>query len=268
MMHFNRHTDRQTRLLSHHTLKQLNRRHRQLYGQGKGRERHNLISHVADYGSASSTPQAAIRAAQVTAASVEVYITIMLLKEVTMTIHDPDGGDRPVPLDLNPKTIQLLAFLAWKRGAAVRRFDLIRAIWDPEEEAEDKKLGWAFNGAMKDLRTAVKKSIEVWNEERGERLLDPKEVNLDIFWHKHQMWWLSSHCKVVDLDAVEIQHGIILEAKKQGMLVNTIPEYVKIACDALKVAYTGDYLDTLIRCHPPDLRTWANAWLWGTCRLE
>ncbi len=223
---------------STHATKLLKNRHQRFYrNRIKGRKEHDLSGRLTG-----STPFP-VTAEQATEAPTDFVVSIALLGKIVMKLHAPNGLVRTVPLDLNPKTIQLLAYLAWKRGAAVRRHDLIIAIWDTEEEATDKKLGWVFNDARKALRAAVTKAVEAWNEERGERLLDPKDSNLDIFRHKNQMWWLSSLCRVVDLEAVERQHRIISEAKKRGELINTVPDYIRDACYTLIAAYAGDFLE-------------------------
>lgn len=211
----------------------------------------------------SATP-ITITTRQATEESTNVYITIKLLGKVTMTLHAPGGLICAVPADLNFRTIQLLAYIGWKRGTPVKCDKLIEDIWGHErtdEEETGKKQRWAFDDARKALRAAILGAVKQWNDERGKILLDPKDPKLDIFCHKHQVWWLSPSSKVVDLEVVEEQYQIIMEAKKQGMLANIVPEYVKVACDALIAAYAGDFLETLIRYHPPDLRTWANAWV-------
>ena len=43
-------------------------------------------------------------------------ISIRLLKDVSLAIHLPGGVSAPVPLSLNAKRVQLLAYIAWRRG--------------------------------------------------------------------------------------------------------------------------------------------------------
>jgi len=255
-----RKTKRHAPGLSRHAAALLQSRRQRFYGTyGQRSKEHKSATRLTE-----PTPLAipvAITAEQITEVSTGIYISITLLGKVIMMLHTAGGFVRAVPLDLNPKTIQLLAYLAWKRGTMVKRDKLMEEIWGhgrTEEEATCEKLGWAFDDARKTLREAVRKVVEKMDAEQGEILLDPP---LDIFAHRNQMWSLSPFCKVMDLDTVEEQYQIIIEAKKRGMLANTIPEYVKGACDALITAYAGDFLETLIRYHPPDLRTWANAWM-------
>ncbi len=249
--------------LSPRAAKLLERRRQRLYrASGVGMKGYSRI--ILSIEPITSAKPGVITAEQITEVSTKAYISIRLLGKVTMTLHAPGGLICAVPVDLNFRTIQLLAHIGWKRGTPVKRDKLIEDIWGHErtgEEETDKKQGWAFDDARKALRAAILEVVKQWNDERGKILLDPKDPKLDIFCHKHQMWWLSPSSKVVDLEVVEEQYQIIMEAKKQGMLANTVPEYVKVACDALIAAYAGDFLEGLIRYHPPDLRTWANAWM-------
>jgi hypothetical protein len=90
----------------------------------------------------------AITATRVT----EIYISITLLGKMTLTLHIPGGIIRAIPLNLSPRNLQLLAYLAWKRSTGVRRDLLLEQIWGhgrTGEEATNEKLGEAFNNAKK-----------------------------------------------------------------------------------------------------------------------
>src|SRR6266567_1650191 len=159
---------------------------------------------------------------------------IKLLKNVSLELHVSGGINRDVPLHLNSKTIQLLAAIAWMRGAMIQRDVLIEAIWGQDrtdEKATSEKLRWLFESARKALRAATRKAVEQLNSEWGKVLLDPK---IDIFECRNQMWRLSPCCMVIDLEAVEEQNRIIMEAQKRGELTNSVPDYVKDACESLK----------------------------------
>ena len=169
-----------------------------------------------------------------------------------MKLHSTNGLVLNVPLDLNAKTIQLMAYLAWRRGTAVKRSELIKEIWERErvdEEDIDKLLGWSFDGATKALRGVIPK------------VLDTKDTNLNIIRHKNQLWWLSPSCKVIDLEAIENSYQMIIDAKKRGELVNAIPEHIKDACYRLISAYSGDFCEGLLKRYPLDVRTWADMWI-------
>ena len=186
---------------------------------------------------------------------------IKLLKNVSLELHVSGGINRDVPLHLNSKTIQLLAAIAWMRGAMIQRDVLIEAIWGQDrtdEKANSEKLRWLFESARKALRAATRKAVEQLNSEWGKVLLDPK---IDIFECRNQMWRLSPCCMVIDLEAVEEQNRIIMEAQKRGELTNSVPDYVKDACESLILAYSGDFLATLLRLHPLDEKVRANAWV-------
>jgi len=260
--HRKKNTKQYASTLSPHANKLLQQRQQYLYGdQVKGRKKHNPASRTVE----SEIKPSTTSARQALARS---YISITLLGKVVMALHITDEITRDVPIDINPKTIQLMAYLAWQRGKKIKRDQLIQMIWgrgrtneDDIVEEDEGKMGEAFEAAKKSLRRVIRKAIKKWNDERGEILLDPDDPKLDIFEHRYQLWWLSPLCRVIDLDAVEEQHRIIMEAKMRGALVNTVPEHIKDACDALIVAYNGDFLESLIRLNPLDLKTWASAWV-------
>jgi hypothetical protein len=220
---------------------------------GQERKEHNSVTRSTE------STSVAIAVETISEASV-AYISITLLKTVTMELHLPGGIICAIPLDLNPKTLQLLAYLGWKRSAGVRRDLLLEQIWGhgrTDEEATSQRLGEAFNNAKKSLRSTVRKVAKKLNTELGEIMLSP---TLDIFEHRYQMWRLSSICRVSDLEIAEAQYQVIAEAKKRGALANAVPEYVKEACDALIAAYNGDYLEILIQLYPYDLEPLVNNW--------
>jgi len=186
---------------------------------------------------------------------------ITLLKNVSLELYVPGGINRDVPLPSNSKTIQLLAAIAWMRGAMIQRDVLIEAIWGQDrtdKKATSERLRWLFESARKALRAATRQAVEQLNSEWGKVLLDSK---IDIFECRNQMWRLSPCCKVIDLEAVEEQNRIIMEAKKRGELTNSVPDYVKDACESLILAYSGDFLATLLKHHPLDVKAQANAWV-------
>src|SRR5271157_3740939 len=147
--------------LSPHAVKLLQRRHQRLYRtRGRGNRGHSPASLPTKPPSFAPTDTLSARQSA-EAFSVE-YISITLLGEVTMQLHSPNGLVREVPLDLSPKTIQLMAYIAWQQGISVKRDKLIKEIWGHEradEEEIDKKLGWAFEDARKALRGAILKVV-------------------------------------------------------------------------------------------------------------
>jgi hypothetical protein len=244
-------TNRLTPGLSRHAVTLFQRRHQRLYRtRGRGYREHSPASLPTK--PPSFAPTDILSARQSAEAFSVEYISITLLGEITMKLHSPNGLIREVPLNLNPKTNQLMAYIAWQQGIAVKRDKLIMEIWGYEradEEEIDKKLGWAFEDARKALRGAILK------------VLRPKDSNLDVFRHKNQMWWLSPCCKVIDLEVIEEKYRIIREAKKRGGLINAVPEHIKDACYELIMTYSGDFCETLLKRYPLDLKMWANAWV-------
>src|SRR5260221_9295007 len=126
-----RKTKRLTPGLSRRAATLLQRRHQRLYWtRGRGNRGHNPAS--LPIKPPSFAPTDILSAGQpVEVFSVE-YISITLLGEVTMQLHSPNGLIREVSLDLNPKTIQLMACIAWQQGVAVKRDKLIKEIWGYE----------------------------------------------------------------------------------------------------------------------------------------
>jgi len=244
---------------SKRTAKLMKRRHQFLYNNHGGLVEGDRDTTLPNDFSPSATP-VAITAGKGTESSAKAYISITLLGKVTMELNAPGGVSRAVPLHLNSKTIQLLAAIAWMRGAMIQRDVLIEAIWgQEEEEATSEKLRWLCESARKALRAATRQAVEQLNSEWGKVLLD--DPKLDLFECRNQMWRLSPYCKVIDLEAVEEQNRIIMEAKKRGELTNSVPDYVKDACESLILAYSGDFLATLLRLYPLDEKARANAWL-------
>jgi hypothetical protein len=253
--------------ISHHAAKLMQRRHQRFYGPLKeGKDHCNITLSRPIMLSASPV---AIAARQATEESTNVYFEIKLLGKVAMEIHASGGIICNVPLNLNPKTLQLLAYIAWKRGVMIRRDKMLEEIWghgrtDEDEivEGEEEKMREAFKTAKKALRGAIQKAVRQWNDERGEIMIDPNDPRLDIFCHKYQMWWLSSLCQVADLEELEKQYKIIKEAEKRGTLFNSVPDHVKEACYMIiDMLYTGDFLQTLIINYPDVFDPWYSSWV-------
>jgi hypothetical protein len=187
-------------------------------------------------------------------------ITITLLKEVTVTLHAPGGIKRLVPLTLNAKRVQLMAYIAWMRGETLKRDRMLEQLFGhgrSDEEATPEKLGEAFDSHKKLLRMDIRQAIASLNAEVGQEVIPP---DFDLFEHKRQLWWLSPLCRVTDLEKVEAEHQIIEEARKNGTLVNGVPEAVKAACDRLMAAYSGDFLEDIIRNYFDEFEPWVNSW--------
>ena len=55
---------------------------------------------------------------------------------------------------------------------------------------------------------------------------------------------------------VEEQHQLIQQAFDEGLLVDSVPEVIKEACDRLRKAYAGDFLAELLHESPEEVGTW------------
>ena len=81
------------------------------------------------------------------------------------------------------------------------------------------------------------------NQEAGEEVIPP---HLDIFAIRNKRYGLSEICHVSDLALIEAQHQLIQQAFDEGLLVDSIPQAIKQACDRLRKAYAGDFLADLL----------------------
>jgi len=187
-------------------------------------------------------------------------VTITLLKKVGMRIETAQGISRDVPLPLNAKRVQLLAYIAWLCGQPVNRDRMLEQVFGhgkDDEDATREKLGEAFDSHKKLLRNDLRETIRVVNEEIGVILIPP---DLDIMTHKGRLWSLAEICHVADVEVLEACHKIIELARKDGLLVDQVPDYVKEACDQLIATYAGDFLEELVTDYLDEFEPWAGSW--------
>ncbi len=216
------------------------------------------------------------------AAPPQCTLSVTLLKEVTVTLHAADGRSCRVPISPNAKRIQLLAYLAWRRGQNTSRGKILMEVFLPgllkekslsakefwrirhrsrEGKQLRKELGSKFDAHKQLLRQDIRAAVMQLNAERGSA---PLPTNLDPFEQRGQGWnryWgLSPLWRVVDLETVEAQARIIQEGVEGLTFKEVIPESVKAACDALLAAYPGDFLAEIIRTYPEEFRPWTTSW--------
>jgi hypothetical protein len=190
-----------------------------------------------------------------------VSITITVLKELSLTLHVPGEKSYRVPLHLNAKEMQLVAYLAWldaqSKGQTISLDKLREHIFGygrPDEDATPKKLQDALDSAKKEIRRQLRQASLQVNKEAGNETIPP---NLDIFAIRNKRYGLSEICHVSDLATIEAQHQLIQQAFDEGLLVDSIPQAIKQACDRLRKAYTGDFLADLLHESPEEVGTWA-----------
>jgi hypothetical protein len=193
----------------------------------------------------------------------EPLISLRLLKDISMTINVPGGRHIVVPLTLNAKRVQLLAYIAWRRGELIDRDKILEHVFGwglSDEEATEDKLSERFESHKKLLRKKVREIVvEQINTPAGRQVIDP---DLDPFSSDSGFWGLSDICRVDDIEAVETNYKVISFARKEGKLVDEIPEYVKEACDLLIANYQGDFLASLIKKYPSEFRSWQGRSSW------
>lgn len=189
-----------------------------------------------------------------------VYITITVLKELGLSLHVPGMKSYYVPLHLNAKEIQLIAYLAWLHGQSKGQtisLDKLRehifGYGRPDEDATPKKLQDALDSAKKEIRRQIRLATLQVNKEAGYEAIPP---NLDIFAIRNKRYGLLELCFVSDLSVIEAQHQIIQQAFDDGLLVDSVPEAIKEACDRLRKAYAGDFLADLLHESPEEVGAW------------
>ena len=202
--------------------------------------------------------QEAVPSADATHPSVSIAITV--LKELNLTLHVPGGKSYRVPLHLNAKETQLVAYLAWlhsqSKGQTISLDKLREHIFGygrTDEDATPKKLQDALDSAKKEIRRQLRLATIQVNQEVGYQAIPP---NLDIFAIRNKRYGLLEFCRVVDLAVIEEQHQIIQQAFDEGLLVDNVPEAIKEACDRLRKAYAGDFLADLLHESPEEVGTW------------
>jgi hypothetical protein len=192
-------------------------------------------------------------------------ITIRLLKDVTMAICTPGGGRVVVPLTLNAKRVQLLAYIACRRGELIDRDKILEHIFGwglRDEDATEDKLSERFESHKKLLRRKIREIVvEQVNTPAGKQVIDP---DIDPFTSDAGFWGLSDICRVEDLEEIERLYKVIALARKDGKLGgDEIPEFVKEACDELIANYAGDFLETIIKKYPGEFKPWGGRSSWA-----
>jgi hypothetical protein len=190
-------------------------------------------------------------------------ISIRLLKEVTMAICVPGDSQVIVPLTPNAKRVQLLAYIAWRRGELINREKILEQVFGwgvPDEEATEDKLSERFESHKKLLRKNIREVvIQSVNKPAGRVVIDPE---IDLFMSSAGFWGLADICRVDDLEEIERCYKAILLARKDGKLIDEIPEHVKQSCDQLIAAYTGDFLEMMIKKYPSEFKSWQGYSSW------
>lgn len=195
--------------------------------------------------------------------SSDPLISLRLLKDVSMTINVPGDGHIVVPLTLNAKRVQLLAYIAWRRGELIDRDKILEHVFGwglSDEDATEDKLTERFESHKKLLRRKLREVVvKQVNNPAGREIISP---DLDPFVSDSGFWGLSDICRVEDLEAIEANYKVISLARKDGMLIDEIPEYVKDACEQVITNYAGDFLESLIRKYPSEFRAWQGRSSW------
>ena len=189
----------------------------------------------------------------------QILITLTLLKTVTMKLHAPDSTKTyPVTLDdLSTKALQLIAYIARHQGRKVNLGDMRNDVFG-SDDTDFNQVQEALNTAKREIRRRISQTVERAKDEQKKDVFPP---DLDIFALQKKKYWLPEYCRVTDLAEIEKQHQIIDQAENSNQLVNSVPEHVYIACKALINAYTGDFLEELLKsdiyAFDPPMDSWA-----------
>jgi len=185
-----------------------------------------------------------------------------LLKEVKIMLHLPDGSSWPVPISPNAKRVQLLACLAWKRNQPVYRRTIEQNVFLhglPKEYATQKHLQDMFGAHTRLLRRDIREAIVKVYTETGESLLlpecDPLTNTRGGYWALSALWFPT------DLEVVQSYVQFIDDVRERGRLDSGISDEVKTACDALLAAYSGDFLQEMIRTYPEEFQPLRTSWV-------
>ncbi len=202
------------------------------------------------------------------------FLAITVLGQVTLTLHLPDG--RSHPIELTPLQAQLLAYLAALHGNRVHRREIVYALceWRSEDgTGDDTSFAKLFYGRVKGIRRKIREEVLKLNDEAGFLLLDPATV--DPLSSVKEEWFLTSCCRVVDLEQIEALSAHIEQARKEGALTTTVPTAIKTVCEQLLAFYTEDFIADLIKNEPENFKPWERKASWAkqhvtkyrTCRL-
>jgi DNA-binding response OmpR family regulator len=107
-----------------------------------------------------------------------------------MLINVPGGGQVLVPLTPNAKRVQLLAYIAWRRGELIDRDKILEHVFGwglPDEEATEEKLSERFESHKKLLRKKIREvAIEQINTPAGRQVIDPDVLDPFV---SHSGFW-------------------------------------------------------------------------------
>jgi hypothetical protein len=186
-----------------------------------------------------------------------VSIEIRLLKTIQMDLCIPGRNKRyKVSIDdLNSRARHLIAYIAAHKQA---KLDEMRTHVFGSEEAETRLVQNAFSTAKRDIRRRINEAVEDARSTAGAQAV-PDDLDLFVV-GKNRKYSLPEYCHVTDLSFIEQQQHIIEEAEKSNELVDSVPRYVKDACDALISAYTGDFLEDLLVEDPDAIDPWVQSW--------
>ncbi|WP_126632058.1 hypothetical protein [Dictyobacter alpinus] len=188
-----------------------------------------------------------------------IYITITLLKTITMALHVP-GSTKTYPVtldDLNSKALQLIAYIARHQGKKVNLGDMRNDVFG-NDDMDTNQVQESLNTAKREIRRRIGQAVERARNDFG---TDVFPTDLDIFELAKKKYWLPAHCRVTDLAILEEQHQIIEQAETSNQLVNYVPDAVYKACMTLINTYSGDFIEDLLVDDPyafdPPTDSWA-----------
>lgn len=190
------------------------------------------------------------------------FLAITVLGQVTLTLHLPDG--RSHPIELTPLQAQLLAYLAALHGNRMHRREIVYALceWRSEDGAgDDTTFAKLFYGRVKGVRRKIREEVLKINDEAGFQILDPATV--DPLSSVKEEWFLTSCCRVVDIEYIEALYNRIEQARKEGTFTTTVPTAIKTVCEQVLACYQGDFVADLIKNEPENFKPWERKASWA-----
>ena len=196
-------------------------------------------------------------------ATTSPVISIRLLGGIGVWINVPGGDPVAVTIAENIKKYEMLAYIAWKQGEPIEREKLMEQVFGwrlRDEYATPDKLGDRFDSTRKALKKEIMKKIERVNTLAGKVVVDP---GTDLFSHNTTGFWqLTTVCRVEDLALVDASVRVIEQARKEGILAQTVPLEVKEAAEQILASYKGDFLSAIIKRHAQVFTSWEGKISW------
>ncbi len=186
-------------------------------------------------------------------------VTMTLLQQMEVWVRADDSTTMQVKLRGGENAIRLiqLAYIAWRKGASVDRDKMLTYVLSrgKRRDMTTDQLGEVFDAAKRYLRQDLDRAVQGLAKNGH-----PLSEEVDFFSTEPGFYWLHSSCRVADLEMIDELHHSIQVARKEGLLAEklngALPAWVVEACQKLKAAYPGDFLQSLLEDFPEEFGPW------------